>query len=106
MSSEHGTGGHAGSSEGKDAPQMSLFKGETMIGRDRPCPGRCVRRDYDGHVAQTTNVEIDTALLERLRERRPGKSDRELLESMALIALGRKTLRRVQSETCSRSRRR
>lgn len=59
------------------------------------CPD-CVRRDYDVHVAQTTNVEIDTALLERLRERRPGKSDRELLESMALIALGRKTLRRVQ----------
>lgn len=25
MSSEHGTGGHAGSSEDKDAPQMSLF---------------------------------------------------------------------------------
>jgi hypothetical protein len=25
MSSEHGTGGHAGSSEGKDSQQMSLF---------------------------------------------------------------------------------
>lgn len=25
MSPEHGTGGHAGSSEGKDSPQMSLF---------------------------------------------------------------------------------
>lgn len=25
MSSEHGTGGHAGSSEGKDALQMNLF---------------------------------------------------------------------------------
>lgn len=28
MSSEHGTGGHAGSSEGKDAQQISLFGGE------------------------------------------------------------------------------
>ena len=29
MSSEHGTGGHAGSSEGMDAPQMSLFGDES-----------------------------------------------------------------------------
>ena len=28
MSPEHGTGGHAGSSEGKDSPQMSLFEDE------------------------------------------------------------------------------
>jgi len=33
MSPEHGTGGHAGSSEGKDSPQMSLFEDE---GDDRP----------------------------------------------------------------------
>jgi hypothetical protein len=33
MSFEHGTKGHAGSSEGKDLPQMSLFEGE---GDDRP----------------------------------------------------------------------
>lgn len=26
MSSEHGTGGHPGSSEDKDSPQMSLFE--------------------------------------------------------------------------------
>ncbi len=26
MSPEHGTGGHARSSEGKDSPQMSLFE--------------------------------------------------------------------------------
>jgi hypothetical protein len=26
MSSEHGTGGHAGSSEDKDPPEMSLFE--------------------------------------------------------------------------------
>jgi len=45
---------------------------------------------------QTTAVEIDTELLERLRERRPGVSDRELVESMARIALGREALRRVQ----------
>src|ERR1044072_4900127 len=29
MSPEHGTAGHAGSSEGKDSPQMSLFRGES-----------------------------------------------------------------------------
>lgn len=28
MSPEHGTGGHAGSSEGKDSQQMSLFERE------------------------------------------------------------------------------
>ncbi len=32
MSPEHGTGGHAGSSESKDSPQMSLFEEE---GEDR-----------------------------------------------------------------------
>jgi hypothetical protein len=36
----------------------------------------------------TTTVEIDTALLERLHERRPERSDRELLESAARIQLG------------------
>ena len=40
-------------------------------------------------VSQTTEVEVDTALLERLRERHPGVSDRELMESVARIALGR-----------------
>jgi hypothetical protein len=29
MSPEHGTAGHAGSSEGKDSPQMSLFEDES-----------------------------------------------------------------------------
>lgn len=29
MSSEHGTGGHAGSPEGKDSPQMSLFENKS-----------------------------------------------------------------------------
>lgn len=29
MSGEHGAGEHAGSSKGKDSPQMSLFEGET-----------------------------------------------------------------------------
>jgi hypothetical protein len=50
-------------------------------------------------VSQTTGVEIDTALLRRLRERRPGKSDRELLESVALVTIGRETLRRVQERS-------
>lgn len=59
------------------------------------CPD-CVRLVYDLDVAQTTSIEIDTELLKRLRERRPGRSDRELLESMALITLGRATLRTIQ----------
>lgn len=37
----------------------------------------------------TTTVEIDSGLLARLRKRRPEKSDRELLESVARIQLGR-----------------
>jgi hypothetical protein len=44
----------------------------------------------------TVNVEIDRSLLERLRERRPAKSDRELLESVARIQLGREASARVK----------
>jgi len=44
----------------------------------------------------TTTVEIDSELLARLRERSPGKSDRELLERVARIQLGFETIRRVQ----------
>lgn len=40
-------------------------------------------------VSPTTTVEIHTGLLERLRRRRPAKNDRELLESVARIQLGR-----------------
>jgi hypothetical protein len=46
--------------------------------------------------SSTTTVEIDTALLERLRKRSPGKSDRELLEDLATITLGFETIARVQ----------
>jgi len=59
------------------------------------CPDR-VRADYDLKMPQTTSVEIETALLERLRQRRPGLSDRELLESVVLAMLGRATLRTIQ----------
>lgn len=44
----------------------------------------------------TTRVEIDTDLLERLRKRRPERSDRELLESAARIQLGREAIARVR----------
>jgi hypothetical protein len=47
-------------------------------------------------VTPTTTVEIDRSLLERLRERRPAKSDRELLESVARIQLGREASARVK----------
>jgi len=47
-------------------------------------------------VASTRNIEIDSDVLERLRARRPGKSDRELIENLAMIELGRATLSDVQ----------
>ena len=47
-------------------------------------------------ASQTTTVEIDSELLEQLRERDPQKSDRELLEDLAGIAVGDETLRRLQ----------
>jgi hypothetical protein len=50
-------------------------------------------------MATTTNVEIETALLARLRERFPGRSDRELLETAARIRLGRDAIRDVQARS-------
>lgn len=47
----------------------------------------------------TTAVEIDNDLLTRLRERSPGKSDRELLEDLAVVTLGFETIHRVQRRT-------
>ena len=47
----------------------------------------------------TTSVEIDTSLLERLRERFPGRSDRELLEAAARIRLGRDAIREAQERS-------
>lgn len=47
----------------------------------------------------TTTVEIDSDLLARLRERSPGKSDRELLEDLAEVTLGFETIHRVQRRT-------
>jgi hypothetical protein len=47
----------------------------------------------------TTTVEIDSDLLVRLRERSPGKSDRELLEDLAAVTLGFETIHHVQRRT-------
>jgi hypothetical protein len=47
-------------------------------------------------VASTTNVEIDTQLLARLRERHPGKDDRSLIEDLARIELGFASMREAQ----------
>lgn len=44
----------------------------------------------------TTTVEVETSLLERLRERFPGRSDRDLLEAAARIRLGRDAIRDAQ----------
>ena len=45
----------------------------------------------------TTTVEIDRSLLTRLRKRRPKRSDRELLESLARIQLGREARARARA---------
>jgi hypothetical protein len=50
-------------------------------------------------TAATTSVEIDSALLDRLRERFPGRSDRELLEAAARIRLGREAVRDAQERS-------
>lgn len=50
-------------------------------------------------ASPTIKVEFDRELLERLRQRHPKKSDRELLESMAKMTLGRESLRRVQERS-------
>jgi hypothetical protein len=47
-------------------------------------------------ASPTTSVEIDNELLERLRKRRPEKNDRELLESVARIQLGREASDRAR----------
>jgi len=47
-------------------------------------------------ASPTTRVEIDTDLLDRLRKRRPERSDRELLESAVRIQLGREAIARVR----------
>lgn len=47
-------------------------------------------------ASPTTTVEIDSELLERLRKRRPEKNNRELLESVARIQLGREASARVK----------
>jgi hypothetical protein len=49
----------------------------------------------------TTTVEIDSELLEQLRERAPGRSDRETLERVARIQLGFETIRRVQERNAA-----
>ncbi|HEV3034932.1 MAG TPA: hypothetical protein VGX72_09090 [Solirubrobacteraceae bacterium] len=49
----------------------------------------------------TTTVEIDSELLSRLRERSPGKSNRETLERVARIQLGFETIRRVQERNAA-----
>ncbi len=44
-------------------------------------------------VATTVQVEIDGELLSRLRARHPGKTDRELIERLAIVDLGMAVLR-------------
>jgi hypothetical protein len=44
-------------------------------------------------MATTVHVEIDRELLSQLRARHPGKSDRELIERLAIIDLGMALLR-------------
>ena len=47
----------------------------------------------------TTTVQIDSDVLARLRERSPGRSDRELLEDLATVTLGFEAIQRVRQRT-------
>lgn len=47
----------------------------------------------------TRTVEIDSELLDRLRQQSPGHSDRETLERVARIQLGFETIRAVQERS-------
>lgn len=47
-------------------------------------------------MAATVRVEIDSELLAGLRSRHPGRTDRELLERLAIIELGMAALRETQ----------
>lgn len=47
----------------------------------------------------TRTVEIDSELLDRLRQHSPGRSDRETLERVARIQLGFETIRAVQERS-------
>lgn len=49
--------------------------------------------------ARTTTVEIDSALLRRLRSRNPEKDDRAVIEDIARVSLGFQTLREVQERS-------
>jgi len=49
--------------------------------------------------ARTTTVEIDSALLRRLRSRNPEKDDRAVIEDIVRVSLGFQTLREVQERS-------
>jgi hypothetical protein len=76
------------------APGRSLV--DELIADRRAAPRAGGARILSMVVTPTTTVEIDSELLERLRSRHPGRSDRELIETLAKVALGRVALRRVQ----------
>lgn len=76
---------------GADAHRAAAAEGSALW--ERPAFGGTI----PGMAASPTKrIEFDRELLERLHQRRPEMSDRELLESMAKMTLGRETLRRVQ----------
>lgn len=61
---------------------------------------RGTERHYAGCVdVRTTTVEIDSALLRRLRSRKPEKDDRAVIEDIARVSLGFQTLREVQERS-------
>jgi hypothetical protein len=47
-------------------------------------------------MASTVRIEMDSELLDRLRARHPGLTDRELIERLAVIELGMAALRASQ----------
>lgn len=89
---------------GSERPSGSRFwhgLAVRLAGVDGPpgvASGRPIRGGTIGRMAATptTRIEIDNDLLERLRKRRPGQGDRELLESAVRIQLGREAIGRVR----------
>jgi len=61
----------------------------------RPAQWRALK-SVEMNVTGTTTVEFDQKLLAELRQRTPGKSDRELLEELAVTRLGDDAIGRIR----------
>lgn len=82
-------------SDSRDVLSAGARLGRTLHGLAGAVHGGRMRA-MSASPARTATVEVDIALLERLRERAPGKTDRELVEDLAVIALGDEAITRMR----------